>query len=221
VSLIELTTWGHSAVRLERQGQRLVIDPGMFSDPRVLEGVVAVLVTHEHADHVEPDKLASTVVAQVDLEVWAPAPVAEALVAAGAPPERIHTVEPGQQLNAAGFGVQVLGGTHAVIHPAIPVVANVAYLIDGVVLHPGDSLTPAPQGVQVQVLALPISAPWLKVAEAADYVAQVAPTTAIPIHDAILSDAGKQLIDKLSERLTRPASYRRLAPGETLAVSAP
>ncbi len=105
-------------------------------------------------------------------------------------------VAPGQEFTAAGFGVQVLGGTHAVIHPALPEVANAAYLIDGVVLHPGDSFTPRPEGVQVQVLALPIRAPWLKLAEAAQYVAQVAPATVVPIHDAILSDAGKMLTDK-------------------------
>jgi L-ascorbate metabolism protein UlaG (beta-lactamase superfamily) len=219
MSTIELTTWGHSGVRLERGGERLAIDPGLFTQAQVLDGVSAVLVTHEHADHVEPDKLAPLVAAQTDLNVWAPAPVVDALVASGAPAERVHAATPGEQFTAAGFDVRVLGGTHAVVHPTLPAVANVAYLIDGAVLHPGDSLTPAPEGVQVQVLALPISAPWLKIAEAVDYAVQVAPATAIPIHDAILSEAGRTLIDRLTDALTGSVAYRRLAPGESMGVA--
>jgi L-ascorbate metabolism protein UlaG (beta-lactamase superfamily) len=219
MSSIELTTWGHSGVRLERQGERLAIDPGLFTDAQILDGASAVLVTHEHADHVEPDKLAPVVAARPDLRVWAPQPVVDSLVAAGAPAERVHAVVAGQEVEAAGFGVQVLGGTHAVIHPDVPTVANVAYLIEGVVLHPGDSFTPAPEGVQVEILALPISAPWLKLAEAIQYVSQVAPATAVPVHDAILSDAGKMLIDRLANALTGEVAYQRLAPGQAVTIS--
>jgi L-ascorbate metabolism protein UlaG (beta-lactamase superfamily) len=81
--------------------------------------------------------------------------------------------------------VEVLGGQHAVIHPDIPVVPNNAYLVDGTHLHPGDSYTPPPE--PVDVLFLPTGAPWLKVSEAVDYLRAVAPRTAVPIHEAVLS----------------------------------
>lgn len=215
---IELTTWGHSGVRLQRGDRRLAIDPGSFTDPRALDDAAAVLITHEHPDHVDPESLARIVNDRGDLRVWAPEPVTRALLAAGADQGRVHAVTPGQEFTAAGFHVAVLGGTHAVIHPRIPVVANAAYLVDNAVLHPGDSFTPAPDGVRVQVLALPISAPWLKLAEAVDYATAVDPATVVPIHDAILSDAGRALVDRVAGSLIGDTTYRRIDPGTALPV---
>lgn len=217
MSSIELTTWGHAGIRLERDGARLAVDPGAFTDPRVLDGATAVLITHEHPDHVVPDRLAP-VLAGSGAEVWAPTPVAEALLAAGASAGRVRTVAPGEEFAAAGFAVRTLGGSHAVVHPALAPVANVAYLLDGVVLHPGDSFTPVPGGTAVRVLALPVSAPWMKVAEAVDYALQVSPDTVVPIHDAMLTDAGRALVDRVVGGLTGRSTYRRLAPGEPIAV---
>ncbi|MBN9327930.1 MAG: hypothetical protein BGO38_16515 [Cellulomonas sp. 73-145] len=210
---------GHACIRLEKDGQVLVLDPGVFSDPATLDGAGAVLITHEHVDHVVPDRLTAALAAAPDLQVWAPGVVVDQLVAAGAPADRLHAVTEGDTFTAAGFEVQVVGHDHAVIHPSIPVVANAAYLVDGVVLHPGDSFTPPPAGVHVEVLLLPVSAPWMKLSEAADYLQAVAPRVAVPIHDAILSDAGLGLVDRVIPQVTGGvAEYRRLGAGETLSV---
>jgi L-ascorbate metabolism protein UlaG (beta-lactamase superfamily) len=222
VSVIEVSVWGHAGVRLERDGARLAIDPGAFTDPAILDGVAAVLVTHEHPDHVVPERLAATLEAHPGLEVWAPEPVVDALRTAGAPTGRLHAVAPGADFVAAGFAVRALGGQHAVIHPDLPVPANLAYLVEGAVLHPGDSYTPAPDGVTPDVLALPVGGPWVKLAEAVDYAVAVAPRVVVPIHDAVLSDAGKGAADRvgggLVDRLLDRAAYRRLAPDEALVV---
>ena len=197
----------------------LVLDPGGFSDPAALDGADAVLVTHEHVDHVVPDTLTAALAAAPELQVWAPGAVVDLLLAAGASADRLHAVTEGDAFTAAGFTVQAVGQRHAVIHPSIPVVANVAYLVDGTLLHPGDSFTRPPVGVHVEVLLLPVSAPWMKLSEAADYLQAVAPGIAVPIHDAILSDAGRGLVDRVIPQVTGGvAQYRRLAAGETLTV---
>lgn len=213
-----ITARGHSGVRLEREGRILVVDPGSFTDPAVLDGADAVLITHEHADHVVPEQLAAALSRDDRLQAWAPAPVAALLADAGAPGARVHDATPGDTFTAAGFVVRALGGRHAEIHPSLPSAVNVAYLVDEVVLHPGDSFTPAPDGVSVHTLFLPISAPWMKVAEAVDYLHQTAPQVAVPVHDAILSDAGKGLIDRVVGGLAGAVRYQRLAPGEVLEV---
>ncbi len=218
MSTTSITAWGHAGVRLERDGQVLAMDPGTLTDPAVLDGADAVLVTHEHADHVVPEQLAAAARANDGLEVWAPAPLAARLTDAGAPGARVHAATPGDTFTAAGFAVRALGGEHAVIHPALPAPVNLAYLVDEVALHPGDSFTPAPDGVSLHALFLPISAPWMKLSEAVDYLRQTAPQVVVPIHDGILSDAGRMLTDRIVGGLAGTVQYRRLPPGETLEV---
>lgn len=212
-----MTFLGHACVRLQRDGQVLVIDPGTFSDPAALDGATAVLVTHEHADHVAPAPLVAALASSPGLAVWGPAAVTELLTGAGADPERLHTLTPGDTAEVVGFRVDALGGEHALVHPDIPRIHNLAYLVDGTLLHPGDSFTRPPEGTHVEVLLLPAAAPWLKISEPADYVRLVAPSVAVPIHTGIYNENGFGLVDRVLGGLTGEA-YRRLAPGETLEV---
>jgi L-ascorbate metabolism protein UlaG (beta-lactamase superfamily) len=210
----ELSFWGHACIRLDREGRRLVVDPGSFSSPDALTGAHAVLVTHEHPDHVVPDQLRAALEAQPELEVWAPAAVVDLLAGAPGGADRVHTVSVGDRITAAGFEVTVVGETHAVIHPDIPVIPNVGYLVDGTVLHPGDAFT-VPDGGGVDVLCLPVAAPWLKLAEAIDFVRAVGPRVVVPIHDAPLSGVGNAMVDRLVSGQTS-AEYRRLSMGDRL-----
>ncbi|RYV50704.1 MBL fold metallo-hydrolase [Pengzhenrongella frigida] len=191
-----LTRLSHACVRLEKDGARLVIDPGSFSASDATHDADAVLVTHQHADHVVPVTLRRDLVSRPDLEVWAPADVV-ALLLEGAPElaDRVHAVRAGDTFEVAGFEVEVYGGLHEAVHPDVPRLANVAYLIDGSVLHPGDSFTVPPR--PVAVLLIPIAAPWLRLGDVVDYVRAVGPRLTIPIHDALYSRIGCDLVDRL------------------------
>ncbi|GAA2723528.1 MBL fold metallo-hydrolase [Cellulomonas aerilata] len=217
---MDLTLLGHACVRLDKDGSRLVIDPGAFSATEALEGADAVLITHEHVDHVVPDELRAALVGRPDLAVWAPEGVAAAIVGDDdSLADRVHAAAPGDHVDVAGFAVDVVGGTHAVIHPDVPQAANVGYLVDGVLLHPGDSFT-LPDA-EVDVLLVPVAGPWMKVAEAIDYVRAAAARRAVPIHDAIYTDGGKGLVDRLLGPQgpgTGGTEYVRPQPGETVTV---
>jgi L-ascorbate metabolism protein UlaG (beta-lactamase superfamily) len=182
---MRLTKLGHACVRLDKDGAVLVIDPGAFSDPGALDGANAVLITHEHFDHVVPDQLRAALAADPGLQLWSTEAVVSQFADLG---DRVHRVDHGDTFSAAGFDVHVYGSEHAVLHQDIPIIANVGFMLDGEVFHPGDALT-VPED-PVGTLLLPVSAPWLKLSEMIDYGRAVAPRRAYTIHDALFSETG-------------------------------
>ena len=207
---MKLTKQGHSCIRLDKGGPVLVIDPGGagFTEPDAVEGATAVLITHEHPDHFGEAHVRAALDADPAVQIWTLASVAARLV--DAYPGRVHTVGHGDTFTAAGFEVQVHGELHAVIHPDIPRITNVGFLVDGALFHPGDALTVPEQ--PVETLLLPLNAPWSKAAEVADYVREVRPTRVFDIHDALLNDTGLGLYGAVVNNLI-PADRRHLASG--------
>lgn len=186
---MQLTKFAHSCVRLEGPGGVITIDPGVFSDSAAaLAGASALLLTHEHADHVDLPVVQRALAGAPELRVWAPAVVAAQLAEFG---DRVTVVGAGESFEAAGVAVRTAGGQHALIHSSMPLVANVGYLIgpEGAgIYHPGDSLVVPTEAVDT--LLAPIAAPWSKVGEVIDFVVAVRPRLAHQIHEAVASAIG-------------------------------
>ncbi|MGH3313312.1 MAG: MBL fold metallo-hydrolase [Streptomyces sp.] len=211
---MKLIKKGHSCVRIERDGRTLVIDPGFFSEGDAAVGADAVLVTHEHPDHFDEGRLRAAMEANPAARIHTLRSVADQLSAAF--PGRVHTVGEGDTFEAAGFEVEVHGQLHAVIHPDIPRITNVGYVVDGAVFHPGDALTVP--GRPVDTLLLPVQAPWSKVSEVIDYVRAVAPRQTLDVHDGLLSDQARPIYDRLLGDLAE-AGRSRLTPGESVSLA--
>ena len=210
---MELTKQGHACVVLSEGDQRIVLDPGSFTDPAALDGATAVLITHEHPDHFEPQRLRAALDADPALEVWTNASVAGQLEGLGS---RVHVVGHGDVVSVAGVEVHVHGELHAEIHPDIPRIANVGFLVAGQVFHPGDALTVPDE--PVATLLLPVHAPWSKLAEVIDYVRAVDADQAYAVHDGALNDIGLGLVGRLlgEQGPGTPTPYSRLAPGDSV-----
>jgi len=209
-----LTKLGHSCIRLEKEGVRLVIDPGIWAGPDAIAGASAILVTHEHPDHLDDRAIRAALAADPGLQLWANETVAGQFGEFGG---RVHPVRHGDVVTAAGFDVHVYGSEHAIIDSAIPVIRNTGFAVDGQVFHPGDSFTLSDE--PIPVLLVPVSATWLKFSEVAGYIRAAAPDRAYWIHDALLNDKGASLLENLvrvAPAASGPASY--LAPGTSIEV---
>ena len=211
---MRLTKFGHACVRIEYDGATVVLDPGVFTEPEAVDGADVVLLTHEHPDHYSVDHLRRS-----DAPVWTIGAVADA-IAGDAPDvaERVRRVTPGESFDA-GVGVTAVGEMHAVIHEELPRIHNSGYLLqlgDRHVFHPGDALTGP--GVDVDLLLLPVSAPWLQVSGAIDFAREVGAPHNLAIHDRVYSEAGLGIVDGHLGRFLEPTGqeYARIADGEDL-----
>ncbi|HEY7100255.1 MAG TPA: MBL fold metallo-hydrolase [Mycobacteriales bacterium] len=203
---MRLTKLPHACVRFEQGGAVLVLDPGGFSDPAgALRGADAVLITHEHPDHLDVEAVQAA-----GVPVFAHPEVLAKLPGVAATP-----LQPGDSVQAAGFPVRVFGGRHAHIHEDVPDLPNNAYLIGDRVYYPGDSFSLP--GVSVDVVFVPIGGPWMKIAEAIDFVRAVRPNRAHPTHDAVLSAAGQQFSDNWVAQRGN-ADYSRLEIGSPIEI---
>ena len=199
VLLMELTKHTHATVVLNKDGASLVIDPGAYTpnSAELISATSAVLVTHDHPDHFDAAILNAALAAQPDLRVWAPASVADALDSTDG---RVVAVSAGDSFQAAGFDVVAIGEHHAPIHPDLPLMDNVGFIVDETVYHPGDSYF-VPE-IPLTTLLLPTSGPWAKLGEAVDFVRAVKPSRTIQIHDLMLSDVGRGMFGQMIGDLT-------------------
>ena len=207
---------------MQKSGSTVIIDPGAFTTPLTdIIGVVAIVITHEHADHWTPEHLRRILDRNPDARIFGPGGVAAAVASSGNDADNdadftVETVGNGDVVEVGDFSLKFFGEKHAVIHESIPVIDNVAVLIDDSFYYAGDSLTVPP--VAVDTLAAPIGAPWLKVGEAIDYVRAVAPRRAFPVHEAVLSKIGMSMNGDRLEAATQAGGgeYVTLAVGESL-----
>jgi len=185
-----LTKFTHSCVRFDDGERSLVIDPGIFSETdAALDGADAVLITHEHPDHVNVDAVRAAAQADPRLRIWAPPHLAASLELG----DQVVAVTPGESFDAAGFAIETFGGQHAVIHPTVPVIQNNCYLVEGAVYHPGDSFVVPTR--QPRLLLVPLHAPWSKTAEVIDFAVSVRAPRVIQIHDGLLNDRGLSFVE--------------------------
>ncbi len=217
---MEVRHLNHSCMLVQLGGARILVDPGNFSIEKIaafgpITGLDAVLITHQHPDHVDPGLLAEILAANPEAVVVAEPQAAQKISAAG------HTVI---ELPAGGshqlghVAIRGFGGLHAVIHPDIARVGNTSYILDapGEPLFgiTGDSLEPIEEFRRIDVLAFAVVAPWSKMQETIDFLREVKPRLALPVHDAIASDFGRSIFLRQATNLAPYGTEVRDWPGD-------
>lgn len=182
---MEITHFGHACLLVvTAQGDRLLFDPGTLSSGfEALTGLAAILVTHQHDDHADVERIGALLIANPDARLVVNESAADALKA-----HSPLVVAPGDNVQLGASTVDVLGGTHEPIVDQYPGTGNNGYLLDGgAFYHPGDAF--ALPTVPVDILALAISGPWLKFADAVRFMRELRPRRAIPVHEKALASS--------------------------------
>ena len=204
---MKLTKFQHACLVLEKENSNLVIDPGELSRdfimPRHVDGIV---ITHEHPDHFDEKLIHSILAAHPKATIIAHESISGRFTNFTAVAAKV-----GEVYTVGAFSLRFFGGVHASIAPTVQTPANLGILVDDRLFYPGDSFV-IPENVAVQELALPVSAPWLKISEPMEFLATVRPQLAFPTHDGILSNDGKQIVDRLVGTIAagQGTQYKRL-----------
>ena len=205
---MQIAHYGHSCVLLSTDSARLLFDPGTYSNGfEAVAGLDAILITHQHPDHLDGDRLPALVAANPGAALVCDEDSAAELEKLGLKPTSV--ARPGDTLTFADTSVSVVGGRHATIHKDLPMPTNAGYVVDhGAFYHPGDALFVPEQ--RIDVLGLPMAAPWLKTGEMIDFLRAVGPRVAVPIHEALLSELGFRGQQNWIGRLAPDADFRTL-----------
>lgn len=186
----------HCCLLIEGKGLRILTDPGIYSDAQnALENIDLVLITHEHSDHLHIESLKIVLKNNPNAVVYTTQAVSDLLKVENIKAtvfkngdSQTFSAKGGSTSGRSNVSIEAYGELHAQIHSTIPQSTNIGFFIDNKLFYPGDAFTIP--GKQVDVLALPVAGPWVKISDAVDYALQVNPKIAFPVHDAVLKAQG-------------------------------
>ena len=211
---MQITKLEHACLVLEQSGKKLILDPGFYTrEMSSYTDVLAVVITHMHDDHCSEAQLDRILAQNPNAEIYGTDEVCKRLEKYGCTP-----VHHGDRYEVGPFTIEFFGDMHAEIHRSIPLIQNCGVLINDALYYPGDSYTRPDR--EVELLACPASAPWLKIGDVMDFVAEVKPKRCFATHNAHLSDIGHELNNGRVKLVTEAGggTFEFLKPGDSTSV---
>ena len=177
---------GHCCLVVETKGKRILTDPGSYSTTQDEErDIDIILITHEHPDHLHTDSLKKVLKNNPQATLITNTSVGKLLDLEGI---SYQIVEHAGNATIADILFEGFGELHQVIYQDFGRVQNTGYFIDNKLFYPGDAFTDPKKAVDV--LALPVAGPWMKISEAIEYALMLKPRVVFPVHDGMF-EAGK------------------------------
>jgi len=210
---MKITKFGHSCLLVEEGKLRILMDPGNFCATPNVENIDVILITHEHDDHCSLDALAGILAKNPKADMITHEAAGKRLATAGI---ASATIKDAEEVERKGVSISSHGTNHARIHPDIPIIANTGFLIAQRFFYPGDAFYDP--RVPVEILALPVAAPWMRLEEAIEYAKVIKPKMVFPVHDGMLKPEYRGSSRELPEKLLTPlgVEFREAVEGSVL-----
>lgn len=179
---MHITKLGHCCLLIETRGVRFLTDPGNYTfEQNTQKDINYVVISHEHTDHLHVESLKIVLNNNPQAKVICNASVGKILEK-----ERIHFIKisDGESYDCDGVNISAHGTKHEIIYKDYEQVENTGYMFDNKLFYPGDALHVP--NIPVDILAFPVTGPWCTIAKAVDYVLEVQPRIAFPVHDGNL-----------------------------------
>lgn len=205
--MYQITHHGHSCVSIEKEGTKILLDPGKFAfdvngkQPEDFTGIGALLLTHEHADHTDPEIIAKIMAVNPGCVIYTNSSIIKILREKGI---AAQILAPGSETVVGSMNVKAIDCPHGSL--PVPVPESTGFLIDGIVLDPSDSLDPRPLPEGIRVLLAPACAPWMTANDAIAFVEKIKPEIVMPIHTAVWRY--DYLVERLFVNVLREKGYR-------------
>lgn len=216
---MKITKYEHACLVIEESGQKLVIDPGMYTQTLPDQtDVSTIVITHTHDDHCDEAQLNRLIALNPSVQIFAPDEVCQRLRQAPNFHQTATAVHHGDFISAGPFNLEFFGDLHIEIHRSIPLIQNSAVLVNNRLYYPGDSYTLPDR--PIEILACPTSAPWLKIGDVMDFIAAVKPKRSFATHNIHLSAQGHELNNGRAKASTEAVGGRfdYLQPGDSITV---
>lgn len=210
---MQITKLEHSGIAIEKAGQTIIFDPVEFEHQLPpFDNVIAIIITHKHGDHYQPEILQSLIAQHPQAKVITTPDNVENIAGA-------EVANPGSELTLGDFNLKFFSKNHAAIIPGEIPCDNLGVVIDDDIVNPSDSFD-LPDGISPNLLLVALAAPWCRVSEAMDYIRQAQPKKVIPVHDALLSDFGKQVYGNWLKTTCDEigCEWIQLSPGKSIEI---
>jgi L-ascorbate metabolism protein UlaG (beta-lactamase superfamily) len=210
---MKIIKYEHACLDILEGNSRLIVCPGVFSGSlKNFDNITAVVITHVHADHLDPEKIQEIIAKNPEVKIFTTKEASKEIAS------NVAVGIPGQPVTVGNFTLEFYGKDHAEIDPQTPVVQNIGVLINSKLYYPGDSFTECPK--QFSILAVPASAPWLRIGEVIPLIENSGCVQIFPTHNALLSDAGNQVTNNWLQTFAERSGkeFMFLKPGDSIEV---
>ncbi len=208
---MKVTKYTHSCLLIEKDGHRVLIDPGNYTTAKHkltgLGHLNAVLYTHKHSDHLDESILPQ--LKSAGIAIYGNSEVA------GLIGQDCQVVQSGRTFRVASLEIMPHDLPHCLLADGTAGPMNTGYIFDNKLFHSGDGVEVS--DVQIQILAAPMVGPSISFYQAFELIQATQAKQFIPMHgDGYFKVDVREFEDKANRNGLLSAKVLALQDGQSI-----